>query len=89
MAVTEMLTIISLFAILLPAAAMVREKEKGTASRLPAHPFSDYVSQNPVHDSGGPCGNGGQFVRYLGIDFSCAHTGKSGIVLRTSVWGFY
>ena len=34
MAISELLNVITVFAILLPAAAMVREKERGTIEQL-------------------------------------------------------
>lgn len=40
MGLTELMNIVSLFAILLPAAAMVREKEKGTLEQLLVSPLS-------------------------------------------------
>lgn len=47
MAITELLTIISLFAILLPAAAMAREKEKGTVEQLLVSPLSPFQIMLP------------------------------------------
>ena len=47
MAVIEMLTIISLFAILLPAAAMAREKEKGTVEQLLVSPLTPFQIMFP------------------------------------------
>jgi ABC-2 type transport system permease protein len=47
MAVIEMLTIISLFAILLPAAAMAREKEKGTVEQLLVSPLTPFQIMLP------------------------------------------
>jgi len=47
MAITELLTIISLFAILLPAAAMAREKEKGTVEQLLVSPLSPFQIMFP------------------------------------------
>ena len=47
MAVTELLTIISLFAILLPAAAMAREKEKGTVEQLLVSPLTPFQIMFP------------------------------------------
>ena len=40
MGITEMLNIITVFAVLLPAAAMVREKERGTVEQLLVSPLS-------------------------------------------------
>jgi ABC-2 type transport system permease protein len=47
MAITEMLTIITLFAILLPAAAMAREKEKGTVEQLLVSPLNPFQIMFP------------------------------------------
>jgi ABC-2 type transport system permease protein len=47
MAIAELLTIISLFAILLPAAAMAREKEKGTVEQLRVSPLSPFQIMFP------------------------------------------
>jgi ABC-2 type transport system permease protein len=42
MSISELLTIITVFAILLPAAAMVREKERGTIEQLLVSPLSPF-----------------------------------------------
>jgi len=42
MGISELLTVITLFAILLPAAAMVREKERGTIEQLMVTPLSAF-----------------------------------------------
>lgn len=47
MSITELLNIITLFAILLPAAAMVREKERGTVEQLLVSPLSPFQIMFP------------------------------------------
>ncbi|MFP4316549.1 MAG: ABC transporter permease [Desulfovibrionales bacterium] len=47
MALTQLLNFITLFAILLPAAAMVREKEKGTVEQLLVTPLSPFQIMFP------------------------------------------
>jgi len=47
MSITELLTIITLFAVLLPAAAMVREKERGTVEQLLVSPLSSFQIMFP------------------------------------------
>lgn len=47
MSVAEMLNIITLFAIMLPAAAMVREKEKGTVEQLLVSPLTPFQIMFP------------------------------------------
>lgn len=42
MGISELLTVVTLFAILLPAAAMVREKERGTIEQLMVTPLSAF-----------------------------------------------
>jgi len=47
MSISEVLTIITLFAILLPAAAMVREKERGTVEQLLVSPLTSFQIMFP------------------------------------------
>lgn len=47
MSITELLTIITLFSVLLPAAAMVREKERGTVEQLLVSPLSSFQIMFP------------------------------------------
>ncbi|WP_137938541.1 ABC transporter permease [Chitinivorax sp. B] len=47
MGITELLTVITVFAILLPAAAMVREKERGTVEQLLVSPLSPFQIMFP------------------------------------------
>lgn len=47
MSIAEMLNIITLFAIMLPAAAMVREKEKGTVEQLLVSPLTPFQIMFP------------------------------------------
>ena len=47
MSLTELLNIITLFAMLLPAAAMVREKERGTIEQLLVSPLSPFQIMLP------------------------------------------
>lgn len=47
MAISELLNVITVFAILLPAAAMVREKERGTIEQLIVSPLSPFQVMAP------------------------------------------
>ncbi|MBB5016776.1 ABC-2 type transport system permease protein [Chitinivorax tropicus] len=47
MGITELLTVITVFAVLLPAAAMVREKERGTVEQLLVSPLSPFQIMFP------------------------------------------
>ncbi len=47
MSISELLTVITLFAILLPAAAMVREKERGTVEQLLVSPLTSFQIMFP------------------------------------------
>jgi ABC-2 type transport system permease protein len=47
MSITELLNVITVFAILLPAAAMVREKERGTVEQLLVSPLSPFQIMVP------------------------------------------
>ncbi len=47
MSISELLTIVTLFAVLLPAAAMVREKERGTVEQLLVSPLSSFQIMFP------------------------------------------
>lgn len=47
MSISEMLTVVTLFAILLPAAAMVREKERGTVEQLLVSPLTSFQIMIP------------------------------------------
>jgi ABC-2 type transport system permease protein len=47
MSISELLTVITLFAILLPAAAMVREKERGTVEQLLVSPLTSFQIMVP------------------------------------------
>jgi ABC-2 type transport system permease protein len=47
MSISELLTVITLFAILLPAAAMVREKERGTLEQLLVSPLTSFQIMFP------------------------------------------
>ena len=42
MSISELLTVITMFAILLPAAAMTREKERGTVEQLLVSPLTPF-----------------------------------------------
>jgi ABC-2 type transport system permease protein len=47
MSISELLTVVTLFAILLPAAAMVREKERGTVEQLLVSPLTSFQIMFP------------------------------------------
>lgn len=47
MSISELLTIITLFSVLLPAAAMVREKERGTVEQLLVSPLTSFQIMFP------------------------------------------
>lgn len=47
MSISELFTIVTLFSVLLPAAAMVREKEKGTIEQLLVSPLSSFQIMFP------------------------------------------
>lgn len=47
MSISELLTVITLFSILLPAAAMVREKERGTVEQLLVSPLTSFQIMFP------------------------------------------
>lgn len=52
MSVVEMLNVITMFAILLPASAMAREKERGTIEQLMVSPLSTVQMMFPILERG-------------------------------------